>query len=100
MATPREGAPGGGGRGPEGAGGGGPEAGGDPRPIHYHKYAQLNIKQPMFNWDGNRYDSFKMFKNKATILLNGPYVYTDGTSKVSCNIILACRQRISALCKH
>ena len=83
MATPKEGAPAGGGRGPDGAGGGGPGAGGEPRPIHHHQYAQLNIKQPMFNWDGNQYESYKMFKNKASILLNGPYVYADGPSKVA-----------------
>ena len=83
MATPKEGEPAGGGRGPEGAGGGGPAAEGDPRPIHHHQYAQLNMKQPMFNWDGNQYESYKMFKNKASILLYGPYVYADGPSKVA-----------------
>ena len=83
MATPGEGNPGGVGGDPGGAGGGGPGAGGDPRPIPHHQYAQLNYKPPMFNWDGNQYESFKMFKNKVTILLNGPYVHADGPSKVA-----------------
>ena len=83
MATPREGEPGGVGGGPEGDGGGGPGAGGNPRPTPPHQYAQLNYKPPMFNWDGNQYESFKLFKNKVTILLNGPYVHADGPSKVA-----------------
>ena len=60
MAAPGEGGAAGGGGVGKGAGGprgGGPGARDDPRPIPYHHYAQLNIKQPMCNWDGNQDDS-------------------------------------------
>ena len=34
---------------------------------------QLVIKYPSFSWEGNQYENFKTFKNRTTILMEGPY---------------------------
>ena len=33
---------------------------------------QLVIKYPSFSWEGNQYESFKTFKSRTTVLMEGP----------------------------
>ena len=44
---------------------------------------QLQLKQPNFNWEGNVYENYKAFSERATILLGGPYAKYDDPSKIS-----------------
>ena len=41
------------------------------------------MKQPNFNWEGNVYENYKAFSERATILLGGPYAKYDDPSKIS-----------------
>ena len=43
----------------------------------------LQLKQPNFNWEGNVYENYKAFSERATILLGGPYAKYDDPSKIS-----------------
>ena len=43
----------------------------------------LQLKQPNFNWEGNVYENYKAFSERATILLGGPYAKYDDLSKIS-----------------
>ena len=43
----------------------------------------LQLKQPNFNWEGNVYENYKTFSERATILLGGPYAKYDDPSKIS-----------------
>ena len=43
----------------------------------------LQLKQPNFNWEGNVYENYKSFSERATILLGGPYAKYDDPSKIS-----------------
>ena len=44
---------------------------------------QLVIKYPSFSWDGNQYEYFKTFKNRTTILMEGPYKNVQEMDKVA-----------------
>ena len=44
---------------------------------------QLVIKYPSFSWEGNQYENFKTFKNKTTILMEGPYKSVQEMDKVA-----------------
>ena len=41
------------------------------------------MKQRNFNWEGNVYENYKAFSERATILLGGPYAKYDDPSKIS-----------------
>ena len=43
----------------------------------------LQLKQPNFNWEGNVYENYKTFSERASILLGGPYAKYDDPSKIS-----------------
>ena len=45
--------------------------GGDP-PTTPTVGLPLQLKQPNFNWEGNVYENYKAFSERATILLGGP----------------------------
>ena len=65
-----------------GMGGRGRGEGGDP-PVSPTVGLPLQLKQPSFNWDGNVYENYKAFSERATILLGGPYAKYDDPSKIS-----------------
>ena len=44
---------------------------------------QLVIKYPSFSWEGNQYENFKTFKNRTTILMEGPYKNVQEFDKVA-----------------
>ena len=44
---------------------------------------QLVIKYPSFSWEGNQYENFKTFKNRTTILMEGPYKSVQEMDKVA-----------------
>ena len=44
---------------------------------------QLIIKYPSFSWEGNQYENFKTFKNRTTILMEGPYKSVQEMDKVA-----------------
>ena len=44
---------------------------------------QLVIKYPSFSWEGNQYESFKTFKSRTTILMEGPYKKVQEFDKVA-----------------
>ena len=44
---------------------------------------QLVIKYPSFSWEGNQYESFKTFKSRTTILMEGPYRKVQEFDKVA-----------------
>ena len=44
---------------------------------------QLVIKYPSFSWEGNQYENFKTFKNRTTILMEGPYKNVQEMDKVA-----------------
>ena len=44
---------------------------------------QLVIKYPSFSWEGNQYESFKTFKSRTTILMEGPYKKVKEFDKVA-----------------
>ena len=44
---------------------------------------QLVIKYPSFSWEGNQYENFKTFKNRTTILMEGPYKDVQEMDKVA-----------------
>ena len=56
--------------------------GGDP-PTTPTVGLPLQLKQPNFNWEGNVYENYKAFSERATILLGGPYAKYDDPSKIS-----------------
>ena len=41
------------------------------------------LKQSSFNCEGNVYENYKAFSERATILLGGPYAKCDDLSKIS-----------------
>ena len=43
----------------------------------------LQLKQPNFNWEGNVYENYKAFSERATILFGRPYAKYDDPSKIS-----------------
>ena len=43
----------------------------------------LQLQQPSFNWEGNLYENYKTFSERATILLGCPYAKYDDPSKIS-----------------
>ena len=58
-----------------GAGGGAPPT---PQPN-----IQLQIKFPSFSWEGNLHKTFKTFKMRTRILMEGPYKAVDEMNKVA-----------------
>ena len=44
---------------------------------------QLHLKPPALNWDGNLHETFKSFRIRATVLLDGPYARYDDKDKVA-----------------
>ena len=44
---------------------------------------QLVIKYSSFSWEGNQYENFKTFKNRTTILMEGPYKNVQEMDKVA-----------------
>ena len=56
--------------------------GGDP-PTTPTVGLPLQLKQPNFNWEGNVYENYKAFSERATTLLGGPYAKYDDPSKIS-----------------
>ena len=44
---------------------------------------QLVIKYPSFSWEGNQSENFKTFKNRTTILMEGPYKSVQEMDKVA-----------------
>ena len=44
---------------------------------------QLVIKYPSFSWEGNQYENFRTFKNRTTILMEGPYKSVQEMDKVA-----------------
>ena len=44
---------------------------------------QLVIKYPNFSWEGNQYENFRTFKNRTTILMEGPYKNVQEMDKVA-----------------
>ena len=67
---------------PRHGGGRGRGEGGDP-PTTPTVGLPLQLKQPNFNWEGNVYENYKAFSERATILLGGPYAKYDDPSKIS-----------------
>ena len=41
------------------------------------------VETAYFNWEGNVYENYKAFSERATILLGGPYAKYDDPSKIS-----------------
>ena len=44
---------------------------------------QLVIKYPSFSWEGNQYENFRTFKNRTSILMEGPYKSVQEMDKVA-----------------
>ena len=65
-----------------GMGGRGRGEGGDPS-IAATVGLPLQLKQPNFNWEGNVYENYQSFSERATILLGEPYAKYDDPSKIS-----------------
>ena len=44
---------------------------------------QFVIKYSSFSWEGNQYENFETFKNRTTILMEGPYKSVQEMDKVA-----------------